>query len=53
VYDRFGSYTTETFAQASERTGVPVDLLLVVREAAGGALPSPDDFVRDDELEIV
>jgi adenylate cyclase len=53
AYDRFAPYTTETFAQASERTGVPLDLLLVVREAAGGALPSPDDFVREDELEIV
>jgi adenylate cyclase len=53
AYDRFAPYTTETFAQVSERTGVPLDLLLVVREAAGGALPSADDFVREDELEIV
>jgi adenylate cyclase len=53
AYDRFAPYTTETFAQLSERTGVPLDLLLVVREAAGGALPNPDDFVREDELEIV
>jgi class 3 adenylate cyclase len=53
AYDRFAPYTTETFAQLSERTGVPVELLLVIREAAGGALPSPDDYVREDELEIV
>jgi class 3 adenylate cyclase len=52
-YDRFAPYTTETFAQLSERTGVPVDLLLVIREAAGGALPTPDDYVREDELEVV
>jgi adenylate cyclase len=53
AYDRFAPYSTETFAQLSERTGVPVELLLVIREAAGGALPSPDDYVREDELEIV
>jgi adenylate cyclase len=53
AYDRFAPYTTETFAQASERTGVPVELLLVAREAAGGALPDPDDFVREDELEVI
>jgi adenylate cyclase len=53
AYDRFAPYTTETFAQVSERTGVPVELLLVVREAAGGALPTPEDYVREDELDIV
>jgi hypothetical protein len=42
AYDRFAPYTTETFAQLSERTGVPIELLLVIREVAGGAPPSPD-----------
>jgi hypothetical protein len=32
---------------------VPLDLLLVIHKAAGGALPAPDDYVREDELEIV
>jgi adenylate cyclase len=53
AYDRFAPYTTEAFAELSARTGVPVELLLVIREAAGGALPSPDDVVREDELEVV
>jgi len=53
VYEGFSPYTRETFAQLSQRTGVPVDLLMVIREAIGSALPSLDDFVREDEMAIV
>jgi class 3 adenylate cyclase len=28
---------------------VPIDLLMVIREATGGALPSPDDRMREEE----
>ena len=34
----------------AERTGVPVEELLFVREAAGSAPPAPDDRMRDEEL---
>src|SRR5438552_7835552 len=34
-YDRFATLSSETFAQASARTGVPLPLLGVIREAIG------------------
>jgi class 3 adenylate cyclase len=52
-YDRFAAFGGETFADVSARTGVPVELLLVIRDAMGGAHPHPDDLIRDDEREVV
>jgi adenylate cyclase len=52
-YERFAALAPETFRQVSDRTGIPLDLLMVVREAIGMAEPSPDDRLRDDEMEIV
>jgi class 3 adenylate cyclase len=42
-----------TFQQLSARTGIPMDLLKVVREAIGFAEPRPEDHVREYELSIV
>ena len=53
AFDRFAGVSTTTFRELSERTGVPLDLLLVVREAHGFAEPRPEDHVREDELEVV
>ena len=53
AYQRFATLSDETFRQVSQRTGVPVELLMVVREATGGALPTPDDRMREDELVLV
>lgn len=52
-YDRFSTNTTSTFDEVSRRTGVPVELLLVVREAGGFAQPAPSDLIRENELKIV
>ncbi len=52
-YERFASLTVETFRQVSERTGIPLELLMVIREAIGMAQPSPDDRLREDELAVV
>ena len=52
-YERFAALAPETFRQVSDRTGIPLDLLMVVRECIGMAEPSPDDRLRDDEMEIV
>ena len=52
-YARLAPLTTETFAQASERTGVPVDQLTVVREAIGAGMAHPDDPVREDEQPVI
>src|SRR4249920_3419015 len=43
AFERFSAYSGVTFAQLAERTGVPVHLLMLIREAAGSAAPSPDD----------
>jgi adenylate cyclase len=53
TFDTFTSFTGTTFAELSSRTGVPVELLMVIREAIGGALPSPEDPMREDEMAIV
>jgi adenylate cyclase len=52
-FERFAALADETFRQVSERTGIPLELLMVVREAIGMAQPSPDDRLREDEMAIV
>jgi hypothetical protein len=52
-YERFTALGPETFRQVSDRTGVPLELLTVIREAIGMAEPSPDDRLREDEMAIV
>jgi len=53
AFDRFAGVSGTTFRELSERTGVPLDVLMVVREAHGFAEPRPEDHVREDELSIV
>ena len=53
AFDSFATFAPMTFGQLSATTGVPVDLLMVIREAIGAALPTPDDRVREDEMAIV
>ncbi|HJX07059.1 MAG TPA: adenylate/guanylate cyclase domain-containing protein [Actinomycetota bacterium] len=53
AYERFAGLCDETFRQVSERTGIPVELLMVIREAIGMAQPSPDDRMREDELGVL
>ena len=50
AFERFSALSGVTFAQLAERTGVPVELLMRIREATGSVAPQPDDRVRDDEL---
>src|SRR5207253_11023451 len=52
-YERFAALAAETFRQVSDRTGIPHELLTVIREAIGMAQPSPDDRLREDEMLIV
>jgi adenylate cyclase len=53
TYERFATLSGETFEALSRRTGLPLNLLMLVREAAGGAVPNPEDRVREDELAVV
>lgn len=52
-YERWGSFSDTTFQSLSDETGVPVELLMVIREAMGSAAPLPDDPVRVDEMLVV
>jgi adenylate cyclase len=49
-FERFSAFSGVTFAQLAERSGAPVQLLMLIREAAGSPAPLPDDRVRDEEL---
>ena len=53
AYERFAALAAETFRQVGDRTGIPLELLTVIREAIGMAEPSPDDLLREDELRVV
>ena len=52
-YNLFDSYSTETFEEASAKTGVPLDLLMMIREATGSATPEPGSRIREDEMAIL
>jgi adenylate cyclase len=53
AFDRFAGLSGTTFQQLSARTGIPLELLLVVREAVGFAEPRPEDHVQASELSVV
>jgi adenylate cyclase len=53
VFARFATFGDETFEQVSERTRLPLDLLLQVRESTGGATPEPGDRMREGELAVI
>ena len=42
-----------SFREVSSQEGIPLELLLVVREAIGFAQADADDRMRDDELGVV
>lgn len=52
-YERFAGLSTETFADVSHRTGIPVALLTNLREALGLGMAGERDLMRDDELAVV
>ncbi len=52
-YQRFSSVSDETFEQVAARTGIPLELVLTIRESAGSVRPEPGDRARENELEIV
>jgi adenylate cyclase len=53
IAERFAALSDVTFQELSTRTGVPLELLMVIREAIGAASAQPEDRVREDELAIV
>jgi adenylate cyclase len=53
AYDRFAGLSGTTFQQLSATTGIPLELLMVVREAVGFAEPRPQDHLHHSELSVV
>ena len=53
AFDRFAGLSGTTFQQLSAQTGIPLELLMVVREAVGFAQPRPEDPVHQNELSVV
>jgi adenylate cyclase len=53
AYDRFAGLSGTTFQELSAQTGIPLELLGVVREAVGFAAPGPEDTVHHNELSVV
>ena len=53
VFDHFSALSPTTFADLSVESGIPIELLTVIREAIGSAMPRPTDRVREIELPIV
>jgi adenylate cyclase len=53
AYERLSALSPETFRETSARTGIPLELLTLVRETIGLAQPSPDDRMREDEMAMV
>jgi class 3 adenylate cyclase len=53
AFDRFAGLSGVTFQEVSEKSGVPLELLMVVREAFGLSEPRPEDFVREGELSVI
>jgi adenylate cyclase len=53
AFDQFAGLSGTTFQELSARTGIPLELLMVVREAVGFAEPRPEDYVHDNELSVV
>jgi adenylate cyclase len=52
-YNVFAALSDTTFAHLSERTGIAVERLTVLRDVTGGKTAAPEDRVREDELEVL
>jgi hypothetical protein len=52
-YRRWAVRSTRTYRQVSQETGVPLELLGSALEAIGFARMTPDEPMREDELQVV
>ena len=53
LYERLSANTEDTFEEVAEETGVPLELLVMLREAMGSGEPAPHDRVREHELPVI
>jgi adenylate cyclase len=52
-YHRWAVPSDRTYRQVSQETGIPLDVLRETLESMGFAWTSPDEPMREDELEVV
>jgi adenylate cyclase len=52
-YQRWAVGSSRSYRQVSEETGIPLDALRESLESMGFTWTSPDDLIREDELEVV
>ena len=53
VYDRFAGLSGRSFREVGDQEGIPLELLLVVRDAMGFAQADASDPMREDELLLI
>jgi adenylate cyclase len=53
AYERFTGLTGLTFAAAAAEHGVPLEIVLAIRDASGSAAASADDRMRPAELDVL
>jgi adenylate cyclase len=49
----YGGYTGRTYQEVSADLGVPIDVLLTLRESMGFGRARPDDLIHEEELEFL
>jgi adenylate cyclase len=52
-WDWYGGFVRKTYRELSEESGLDLDTLRVIREAAGFARPEPDDLVHEGVLDWI
>jgi adenylate cyclase len=52
-YEIYAPLSDRTFGEVVTEQGVPMELLIAIREVMGGPRPAPGDRLRADELRIV
>jgi adenylate cyclase len=50
---RWASLSPQTHREVAKDAGLPLELLLDVHEAMGHVRPDPDEFARQDDLELI
>jgi adenylate cyclase len=53
VYERLSANTEDTLEEVAEDTGVPLELLITLRETMGSVEPTPHDRVREHEMPVI
>ena len=53
AYERFAGLTDMTFRDAAATFGVPIEIVLAIREGSGSAAATAEDRMRPSETEVL